>query len=219
MVLRASPPPPRDPACPSRASGWWSRATVAGGFPCCIESPCTDMPSPVPRWTRWVKSLVGRRIPAGHLSPATTAFPRTQMGRRPRHNLSGPQRKFTCVTACLLAGPPSGPLRRRLRRLRYLHRRSDCYRLERPSCRAGVAPAEEAGSDCTCSPTLLKAGGPAYREPGGLAGLGRLVPALSAASSRSAPMRHALRRRVPPHPQRPASGSIRPPMSRPFGRP
>ena len=76
-------------------------------------------------------------------SPATTAFPRTQMGRRPRHNLSGPHRKFTCVTACLLAGPPSGPLRRRLRRLRYLHRRSDCYRLERTSCRAGVAPTED----------------------------------------------------------------------------
>src|SRR5262249_42545191 len=36
-----------------------------------------------------------------------------------------------------------GPLRRRLRRLRYLHRRSDCYRLERPSCRAGVSPAED----------------------------------------------------------------------------
>src|SRR5579885_2978001 len=101
------------------------------------------MPSPIPRWTRWVESLVGRRLPAGHLSPATTAFPRTQMGRRPRPNLSGPHRRFTCVTACLLAGPPSGPLRRRLRRLRDLRRRSDCYRLERPSCRAGVAPAED----------------------------------------------------------------------------
>ena len=32
----------------------------------------------------------------------------------------------------LFAGPPSGPLHRRLRRCRYLHRRSDCYRLERP---------------------------------------------------------------------------------------
>ena len=32
---------------------------------------------------------------------------------------------------------------RRLRRLRYLHRRSDSYRLERPSCRVGVAPTED----------------------------------------------------------------------------
>src|SRR5579885_780001 len=101
------------------------------------------MPSPITRWTRWVESLVGQPLPAGHLSPATTAFPRTQMGRRPRPNLLEPHRRFTCVTACLLAGPPSGPLRRRLRRLGDLRRRSDCYRLERPSCRTGVAPAED----------------------------------------------------------------------------
>src|SRR5947209_1675637 len=31
-------------------------------------------------------------------------------------------------------------LSRRLRRFRYLHRRSDSYRLERPSCRVGIAP-------------------------------------------------------------------------------
>ena len=34
-----------------------------------------------------------------------------------------------------------GPLSRRLRRLRYLHRRSDSYRMERPVIRAGIAPA------------------------------------------------------------------------------
>jgi hypothetical protein len=39
---------------------------------------------------------------------------------------------FTRVTACLLAASPkSDSFHRRLRRLRYLHRRSDCYRLER----------------------------------------------------------------------------------------
>src|SRR5262249_2281078 len=142
-VLRASPPPPRDPACPSRASGRWSRATVAGGFPCCIGSPCADMPSPVPRWTRWVRSLVGRRIPAGLLSPATSAFPRTQMGRRPR-------RTFRGLIGCSLALRPAcsrdrhgGPLRRQLRRLRYLHRRADCYPLERSSCRVGISPTED----------------------------------------------------------------------------
>ena len=32
---------------------------------------------------------------------------------------------------------------RRLRRLRYLHRRSDSYRLERSSCRVGFAPTED----------------------------------------------------------------------------
>jgi hypothetical protein len=34
-------------------------------------------------------------------------------------------------------------LSRRLRRFRLLHRRSDSYRLERPSCRVGVAPTED----------------------------------------------------------------------------
>jgi hypothetical protein len=39
---------------------------------------------------------------------------------------------FTRVTACLIAGPPRGPSSRRLRRLRYLHRRSDPPRADRP---------------------------------------------------------------------------------------
>src|SRR5205814_5850700 len=42
---------------------------------------------------------------------------------------------FTRVTACRLAGPLNGPVHRRLRRCSYLHRRSDCYRLERPLLR------------------------------------------------------------------------------------
>ena len=45
---------------------------------------------------------------------------------------------FTHVTACPLAEPPSGPLTSEAS----AHRRSDCFRLERPSCRAGLAPAE-----------------------------------------------------------------------------
>jgi hypothetical protein len=49
---------------------------------------------------------------------------------------------FTRVTACLIAGPPCGPLSRRLRRFRYLHRRSDSFRLERPSCRGAWLPLE-----------------------------------------------------------------------------
>ena len=49
---------------------------------------------------------------------------------------------FTHVAACRLAGGLPPPLSPRLRWLRYLRRRSDCCRLERPSCRAGFAPAE-----------------------------------------------------------------------------
>jgi hypothetical protein len=47
---------------------------------------------------------------------------------------------FTHVTACMLAKSPSDPLHRRLRRLRYLCRRSDCYRVERTSSRVGLSP-------------------------------------------------------------------------------
>ena len=39
---------------------------------------------------------------------------------------------FTRVPACMLAKSQKDPLHRRLRRIRYLLRRSDCYRLERP---------------------------------------------------------------------------------------
>jgi hypothetical protein len=49
---------------------------------------------------------------------------------------------FTHVMACTLAESPSDPLHRKLRQLRCLRCRFDCYRAERTSSRAGVAPAE-----------------------------------------------------------------------------
>src|SRR4030088_558858 len=49
---------------------------------------------------------------------------------------------FTRVTTCTLAKSPSDPLHRRLRQLRCLRCRFDCYRVERTSSRAGVAPTE-----------------------------------------------------------------------------
>src|SRR6201981_1495282 len=49
---------------------------------------------------------------------------------------------FTHVTACTLAESPSDPLHRKLRQLRCLRHRFDCYRVERTSSRAGVSPAE-----------------------------------------------------------------------------
>src|SRR5215470_13834721 len=44
--------------------------------------------------------------------------------------------------ACTLAESPRDPFHRKLRQLRCLCRRLDCYRVERTSSRAGVAPAE-----------------------------------------------------------------------------
>src|SRR3974377_1089932 len=49
---------------------------------------------------------------------------------------------FTHVMACTLAKSPSDPLHPKLPQLRCLRRRFDCYRVERTSSRAGVAPAE-----------------------------------------------------------------------------
>src|SRR5215471_15682929 len=44
--------------------------------------------------------------------------------------------------ACTLAESPSDPFHRKLQQLRCLRCRFDCYRVERTSSRAGVAPAE-----------------------------------------------------------------------------
>jgi len=44
--------------------------------------------------------------------------------------------------ACTLAESPCDPLHRKLRQLRCLRCRFDCYRVERTSSRAGVAPSE-----------------------------------------------------------------------------
>jgi hypothetical protein len=62
---------------------------------------------------------------------------------------------FTHVMACTLAESPSNPLHRKLRQLRYLRCRFDCYRVERTSSWAGVAPAEvQRLSRRTFSPTI-----------------------------------------------------------------
>jgi hypothetical protein len=107
------------------------------------RTSCAGMLSPIPRWDRWVGSLVSRRIPAGLVFASDGGLPQVRDGSAPTTKISGPHREFTRVTAYLLAGPQDGPLHRRLRRLRYLRRRSDCYRLERPRYRAGFAPAED----------------------------------------------------------------------------
>jgi hypothetical protein len=92
------------------------------GFPCCVGSPCASMPSPLPRWDRQGLSLVSPR----RLRPSPSPC---RVGSHIRFFEACST--FTRVTACLLAGPPSGPFHRRLQQLRYLRCCSDCYRLER----------------------------------------------------------------------------------------
>ncbi len=81
-VLRACPPPLGGPACPSRASGLGEVPAHRWGFPCCVRSPCADMPSPLPRWDRsW-----DRFAP---LKATTTAFPESLPGRLPHWSFRG----------------------------------------------------------------------------------------------------------------------------------
>ena len=71
---------PNGPACPSRASGWQSRAATAGAS----RVPCFSsvrVPSPLPRWDRWVRP--------SFTSPATAAFPVIQAGRLPHRSFRG----------------------------------------------------------------------------------------------------------------------------------
>jgi hypothetical protein len=109
-----------------------SRDSPPWGFPCCVGSPCTNMPSPAPRRDRWDMSLMARPIPTGRLFPNDGGLPQVSDGSAPAYDFSRPLQRSHDITACLLATPPSGVFSRRLRRFRYLHRRSDSYRLERP---------------------------------------------------------------------------------------
>ena len=113
------------------------------GLPVLRRISSADMPSPLPRWDRWVGSLVGRPIPTVPLSPATSAFPAMRPGRLPRLFFSRPARRSLALWPARSPSDYNRPLSRRLRRLRYLHRRSDSCRPERPRCRVGVAPTED----------------------------------------------------------------------------
>jgi len=124
--------PSRPGLSPSRASGWERVCSRRLGFPVLSEVSCRlHAVAYTPAGTRAAKSLM--------LPPALAAFPGDGSGRLLHYQFRG-------LIGCSLALRPARsrialwrPLRRRLRRLRYLHRRSDCYRLERPSCRAGLA--------------------------------------------------------------------------------
>jgi len=124
---------PGGPACPSRESGRESRTPTAWGFPCCLGSP-------VPTCRR---HYPGGIVGFGRFSGCDPPFPRRLrpspfLWRVVSHIIRFEAcSAFTHVTACPLAGSLNDPFHRRLRRSRYLHRRSDCYRLERPELPGG----------------------------------------------------------------------------------
>src|SRR6516162_8105449 len=106
---------------------------TAWGFPCCVWSPMPTCRRHYPGRSDGARSLVPlrRRRPSlcnSQVGSCNCCF--------------GACSAFTHVTACMLAESPCDPFHRKLRQLRCLHCRSDCYRVERTSSRAGVAPAE-----------------------------------------------------------------------------
>ena len=114
------------------------------------------MPSPLPRWVRWAdRSWLGLFHPVASF-PSDIGLPHMSDGSAPTSSIFEACSAFTHVTACLLATSPSDVFSRRLRRFCHLHRRSDSYQLERPSCRMGIAPIEEPNlsrrTDMHCQP-------------------------------------------------------------------
>ena len=97
--------------------------------------------TPVARWGLIARGTAySNRFP---FSPATAAFPMLVPGRRPHWTFRGllnVHSRYGLPARCIAKATH---LSRRLRRFRYLHRRSDSYRLERPSCRVGIAPTED----------------------------------------------------------------------------
>ena len=135
---------PGGPACPSRASGWRSRAPHRLGLPVLrrvssVGHAVANTPvGPLGRIARGTAysnrfPVPQRRRPSPYqwrVGSHITAF-RGLLGVHSRYGLPDSRRRRAALC------------HRRLRRLRYLHRRSDCFRLERPSCRVGLAPAED----------------------------------------------------------------------------
>ena len=130
-VVRSSPPPhtarlvSRElPVDPYRDHRW--------GFPCCLWSPLRTCHRHYPGRFNGACSLV-------HLHCQRPSPCNSKVGSC--NCFFGACSAFTHVTACTLAESPSDPLHRELRQLCCLRCRLDCYRVERTSSRAGVAPA------------------------------------------------------------------------------
>ena len=131
-VVRTSPPPhtarpssrelPVDPYCDHR----W-------GFPCCAGSTMSACRRHYPGRSDGTDSLFA--------APSASTFPTLQLGRLLHYIFRGLLSVHSCYNLQTRRVALRDPLHRRLRRLCYLHRRSDCYRVERSSSRAGLSPA------------------------------------------------------------------------------
>src|ERR1700686_1410452 len=89
------------------------------------------MLSPLPRQVRETKSLV--------TNPSTSAFPKFRVGRLLHYGFRGLFSVHSRYGLQTRQVALCDPLHRRLRRFCCLHRRSNCYRVERSSSRAGLS--------------------------------------------------------------------------------
>ena len=108
------------------------------GLPLLHPLPCACMLSPVPRRRRpacFVRAPLGE---IGRWQPS----PRSRRGGL-RIDVFEARSAFTRVAACTLAEPPEAALFHRSASVRFVTSTdcSDCYRLERTTCRAGLSPA------------------------------------------------------------------------------
>ncbi len=118
------------PACPSRASGWDLASLRIGllvlqQFPMCRHAVTI---TPVGSLDRIVRN---EGVSAPRISPATAAFPGKQAGRLPHRDFRGLLGVHSRYGLTTRRTAKTVRFSRRLRRLSYLHRRSDSFRLER----------------------------------------------------------------------------------------
>src|SRR5271157_1177494 len=97
--------------------------------------------TPVARWVLIARGTAySTRFP---LIPSDGGLPHSLARSATTLDFSRPARRSLRLRPVGSPSRHATRLSRRLRRFRYLHRRSDSYRLERPSCRVGIAPTED----------------------------------------------------------------------------
>jgi hypothetical protein len=109
-------------------------APTAWGLPCCVRSPCADMPSPVPRWDH-------RRDRVAPRKPVTAAFPVSVPGRLPHQVFRGLLGVHSRYGLPARGAAHSGPFHQRLRQFCYLHAALIATGWS-DRCRVGLAPTE-----------------------------------------------------------------------------
>ena len=97
--------------------------------------------TPVARWVLIARGTAySNRYP---FIPSDGGLPHASARSATTLDVSRPARRSRVLRPVGSPSRHATRLSRRLRRFRYLHRRSDSYRLERPSCRVGIAPTED----------------------------------------------------------------------------